>query len=906
MKKIFFLFAFAVLCCSATKQVWAEDTGWLRATNYNNIGVFAPQWVLKPYVEDHETASFDFSSNSSIEFGGFGISIPEGKRITGIEVQLIGSANPNNLTLNLSWNNGSDFTNTSYHSNFSSNYTLSTENFGGPADNWGKSGWSATELSNGNFLVRLTLAEGSVPGSTDLDFIAVKVYYQSTTSPITFLSNGTFVVPEGVTEVTVQAWGAGGKGGRTFSQTVACGGGGGGAYASSTMEVSPGAAYPVHVGIGTEYLTLYGDVDTWFGSTTTLFAKGGYNGSNGPAGDGGSAAESIGDVKFSGGNGASGNSDEDEVGNLLLIYSGGGGSSAGTTVNGNSTSNYLGASGPADGGSGGNGVQWTGTSSDGNAGSFPGGGGGGAISNGGSFIGGDGGGGQVIVSWESTPCPGSAVAVENETGVTNSGNSLGEPDGNVAILTLDDNGQLTLDLTGEAGNIAPGNTITILWKKNSEVGPLVDVETQNEITGSWETVAKEYQVTNVNLTGYSFPVTADARYLAILVDGYGGEILEIDAVTYTCSCTAPTPTVSVENYCGYSVLTASNCTGELTWSNGETGSSIKVYNGGIYSVSQKVGECLSLSGSGRAEPYVIPGTPGTISGPAQPCEGTDVVYSINSVSGDPNYIWSVPDGWTITAGENTVSITVNVGTNSGNVTVKATNVNCESANESVKSVTPDLICCTPGQPDRFEDNNTLQTATLINVGDPVIYANILDSKDADWFYFVTGEAGSYTLNYIPGSTAETMALYNSSARKLKPTDRTGTTYSLLANTTYYIKVSAKLRSPAPCYSLGVEYGSAGLFVMEQFDELKSAQITPTPDGAFKIWPNPTKNEFELYNGNETPVQVRVMDVIGRTIETIENVRIAQTIVFGSKYKPGIYFVQTFENYTPKVFKLVKQ
>jgi hypothetical protein len=49
-----------------------------------------------------------------------------------------------------------------------------------------------------------------------------------------------------------------------------------------------------------------------------------------------------------------------------------------------------------------------------------------------------------------------------------------------------------------------------------------------------------------------------------------------------------------------------------------------------------------------------------------------------------------------------------------------------------------------------------------------------------------------------------------------------------------------------------------------------------------------------------------MDVIGRTIETIENVGIAHTAVFGSKYKPGVYFLQTIENGSPKVFKLVKQ
>lgn len=901
MKKLVFIFTIAVFFCFINQQVWAEDTGWLRATSYTNNGVFAPNNALRPYLEDHQTASFD-QTNVYIDFKDFGISIPEGKRITGIEVQLIGSANPNNLSLNLSWNNGSDFTTTSNHSDFSTYYTLSTQNFGGPVDLWGKSSWSTSELSSGNFLVRLAVVEGSGPGNAELDFIAVKVYYQSTTSPITFLSNGTFVVPEGVTQVNVQAWGAGGKGGGNFSPPVACGGGGGGAYASSTLTVTPGTAYTVQVGRGDDYYIL-GLTNSWFGSTSMLFAKGGYHGSNGPAGDGGSVAECIGDIIYGGGNGASGYHDYDENDNIILKYSGGGGSSSGNTAAGTNASGYIGGTAPEGGGNGGNGVQWTGSNSGpGNVGTFPGGGGGGAISNSGDFSGGNGGGGQVIVSWESTSCPGSAVDIyeANFNGVTNSENILGQPDSQVAELNWDFDG--ILDLTG-GDPIAPGNTITILWKKNSEVDPLVDIEIMNEITGHWEEVFYS-SVTNQILAGYSFLVTADTRYLSIYIDNEG--ILDIDAVTYICICTAPTPTVTVENFCGNSVLTASNYTGDLTWSTGESTASITVYNGGKYSVSQKVGDCLSLSGSKLAVPYIIPGNPSAISGPDQPCEGPDVVYSSNAVNGATSYIWSVPDGWSITDGQNTVSITVTVGPNAGNVTVKATTNNCESQVESVKSVTPDQICCTQGQSDRFEDNNTLQTAALLNVGDPVIYANILDSKDADWFYFVTGDAGLYQINYVQGSTAETMALYNSSARKLKPTDRTGTTFSLLASTTYFVKVSAKLRSPALCYLLGVEFAGSTLFVSEQFDDLKSAKIETIPDGICKIWPNPTKNEFTISNGNEYPIQMKVTDVTGRQIEIIKNVGIAETVVFGSNYKPGIYFIETYGNEVHEVIKLVKQ
>ena len=58
----------------------------------------------------------------------------------------------------------------------------------------------------------------------------------------------TFTVPNGVTIVTAEAWGAGGKGG-TRSNKWTTGGGGGGAYAKRTnILVLSGASYDVEVG----------------------------------------------------------------------------------------------------------------------------------------------------------------------------------------------------------------------------------------------------------------------------------------------------------------------------------------------------------------------------------------------------------------------------------------------------------------------------------------------------------------------------------------------------------------------------------------------------------------------------------------------------------------------------------
>ncbi len=70
-----------------------------------------------------------------------------------------------------------------------------------------------------------------------------------------------------------------------------------------------------------------------------------------------------------------------------------------------------------------------------------------------------------------------------------------------------------------------------------------------------------------------------------------------------------------------------------------------------------------------------PATPGTISSsPSTVCENsTGNTFSIAAVTGASTYTWTVPAGWSITAGQGTTSITVTTLANNGNVTVTAGN-----------------------------------------------------------------------------------------------------------------------------------------------------------------------------------------------------------------------------------------
>ncbi len=80
----------------------------------------------------------------------------------------------------------------------------------------------------------------------------------------------------------------------------------------------------------------------------------------------------------------------------------------------------------------------------------------------------------------------------------------------------------------------------------------------------------------------------------------------------------------------------------------------------------------------------LPGAGGTITGPATVCQGsTGNVYSVSAISSATGYSWSLPTGASITAGDNTNSITVSYSLSAvaGNISVYGTN-NCGNGTAS--------------------------------------------------------------------------------------------------------------------------------------------------------------------------------------------------------------------------------
>lgn len=130
--------------------------------------------------------------------------------------------------------------------------------------------------------------------------------------------SSTYVVPAGVTSVTVKAWGAGGGGGAGSGSSGKGGAGGGGGYAKSVISVTPAESLTVEVGTGGAKATANSRAGNGGGysavkrSTTFLVQAGGGGGGGGHRGNS-SGAGGAGGPGYNGtdvgtiGNGGNGN-----------------------------------------------------------------------------------------------------------------------------------------------------------------------------------------------------------------------------------------------------------------------------------------------------------------------------------------------------------------------------------------------------------------------------------------------------------------------------------------------------------------------------------------------------------------------------------------------------------------------
>ncbi len=393
----------------------------------------------------------------------------------------------------------------------------------------------------------------------------------------TYTTSGTFTVPGGNSSITVECWGAGGAGGSNDCCNGG-GGGGGGAYSKSDLAVTSGQQLSYSIGSGGTQNCCAGG-DTWFGSTSTILAKGGNPGSSvSTGGTGGQSTSGIGTIKFSGGNGGAGKSGGTAPG-------GGGGSSAGNAANGvtggSTTTNNVagvGAEAPTGGGKGGNGGL---SASAGNSGGLPGGGGGGAGDGSTGGMGGKGADGQIKITFGDYSAP----YISQDVITLNSNGSLPE----TIVFTL----SKELDLAEGAtlnGFSVSGLPPVLASAIYSGKGTTNKITLTSAINGSWTSSSTvSYSSGNVlDLLGQSMGafsnhavVEAPTTLMAgdIAFTGYNSSNLDEFSFVLLKDVAAPTTIYFTDNgWNGTSLQTAETT---ITWTAGaalQAGTAIRIYN----------------------------------------------------------------------------------------------------------------------------------------------------------------------------------------------------------------------------------------------------------------------------------------------------------------------------------------
>ncbi|TAK09640.1 MAG: HYR domain-containing protein [Candidatus Manganitrophaceae bacterium] len=117
-------------------------------------------------------------------FYNYGLSIPAGSTVNGVEVRLdakVDSATgAPKICVQLSWNGGTSWT--TAKSTPTLGTTTATFTLGGTADNWGRA-WSVNDFTNTNFRVRVIDVASDTSRDFSLDWVAVRVTFTPPTAP---------------------------------------------------------------------------------------------------------------------------------------------------------------------------------------------------------------------------------------------------------------------------------------------------------------------------------------------------------------------------------------------------------------------------------------------------------------------------------------------------------------------------------------------------------------------------------------------------------------------------------------------------------------------------------------------------------------------------------------------------
>jgi dienelactone hydrolase len=165
----------------------------------------------------------------------------------------------------------------------------------------------------------------------------------------------------------------------------------------------------------------------------------------------------------------------------------------------------------------------------------------------------------------------------------------------------------------------------------------------------------------------------------------------VDAKQRNCTNTVPSnPSITGSNsFCqgNSTVLTANPSGFNYVWNDNSTASTLSANAAGNYSVVVGNGTCSLPSVSVSVTENLPPATPSAITANDTVCSNiSNLNISVTNDAAATQYNWTLPNGWSITGGNNTNAIQVSSGTGGGTISVTAEN-NCGTTSAVTKNVT---------------------------------------------------------------------------------------------------------------------------------------------------------------------------------------------------------------------------
>jgi hypothetical protein len=293
-------------------------------------------------------------------------------------------------------------------------------------------------------------------------------------------------------------------------------------------------------------------------------------------------------------------------------------------------------------------------------------------------------------------------------------------------------------------------------------------------------------------------------YLRYSTDNFAtSTVQEMKVNQTTCTSTIPATTNISGKTVKYYVFTSGN---DKLNGNGNGNVAANGSNADFYTIN--------LNGTSLA-PYSYnvtsaPAQPGPISGTTAQCPLGSQVYSVTTVSGATSYTWTVPNGWSITSGQGTNSITATAGIigQNGDISVVANNTCGSSATKQLAvtvvapTTTPTVnIAITSGASTSCSGSNVTFTATHTNTGGGTVTYNFKKGGVS----VQSGASATYTTNTLANADTITCDISISGGTCLTANTAASNTITMTINTSHAISLSSGVgtNSPTVCKDIPI-------------------------------------------------------------------------------------------------------